>query len=132
MNELKSAVSLPDAQPVGAWRWAGNSDSSAENKSKIEKLKMMKIKKADKSLSAGTNDESSTNVQVEQVCQPIAKHNVMGSGLPIHATNKDNSFTFCGLKVTKGMSFHNGGIILGLIKGNINGIVCKECLSHCP
>lgn len=34
------------------------------------------MKKVDKSLSAGTEAEQSTNVQVQQVSQPIAKPNV--------------------------------------------------------
>jgi hypothetical protein len=37
------------------------------------------MKKADKSSSAGTTVDSSTNAQVEQVCQPIAKPSVSGS-----------------------------------------------------
>jgi len=35
------------------------------------------MKKLKKDSSAGTNDESSTNVQVEHVTQPIAKPNPM-------------------------------------------------------
>jgi hypothetical protein len=34
------------------------------------------MKKVDKSSSAGTADESSTNADDMQVCQPIAKHSV--------------------------------------------------------
>lgn len=37
------------------------------------------MKKADKSSSAGTEVESSTNADSSQVCQPIAKPNVVGS-----------------------------------------------------
>ena len=35
------------------------------------------MKKDEKSSSAGTKVDSSTNAEVEQVCQPIAKPNVM-------------------------------------------------------
>lgn len=58
-----------------------------------------------------------------------AKLPVSGSGLPIHATNKDNTYTFCGLKVTPDMSFHRGGIMLGMI---IRGekFACNGCLSY--
>ena len=44
----------------------------------IEKPKMMKIN-ADKSLFAGTADDSSTKADSLQVSQPIAKPNVIGS-----------------------------------------------------
>ena len=37
------------------------------------------MKNADKSSSAGTENDSSTNVEGSQVCQPIAKPNVSGS-----------------------------------------------------
>lgn len=39
------------------------------------------MKKADKSSSAGTKNDSSTNVEVEQVCQPIAKPHVGSSSI---------------------------------------------------
>lgn len=71
-----------------------------------------------------TKDEQSTSVQHD------AKLPVSGSGLPIHATNEDNTYTFCGLKVTPVMSIHRGGIWLGTIKGG-KDLVCKKCLSHC-
>jgi hypothetical protein len=57
---------------------------------------MMKIKNADKSSSAGTEVESSTNVQVEQVCQPIAKPNVVGSLVNPHDRFKNAALFLCG------------------------------------
>lgn len=63
-----------------AWRWAGIEAPQADNKSKIKKLKMMKIEKADKSSFAGTAIDSSTNDDVQHVSQPIAKPDVVRSG----------------------------------------------------
>lgn len=71
-----------------------------------------------------TKDENKTEAQHD------AKLPVSGSGLPIHVTNKDNTYTFCGLKVTPEMSFHRGGIMLGMIIGG-KEFACNECLSHC-
>lgn len=70
-----------------------------------------------------TKDEQSTSMQHD------AKLPVMGSGLPIHATNAENTYTFCGLKVTKDMSYHRGGVMLGMIK--LEKLACKECLTYC-
>jgi hypothetical protein len=58
-----------------------NRSLSSRNKSKIEKQKMMKIKKADKSSFAGTEVQQSTNADVQHVSQPIAKPNVVRSFL---------------------------------------------------
>lgn len=46
------------------------------------------MKKADKSSSAGTADESSINADVSSVCQPIAKPNVVRSASLHESINK--------------------------------------------
>lgn len=50
----------------------------------------------DKSSSAGTEVESSTNVQVDQVCQTIAKPNVVGSLVNPHDRFKNAALFLCG------------------------------------
>lgn len=60
-----------------------NRSQSSPNKSKIEKLKMMKIKKADKSSFAGTEVQQSTKDDVFSVSQPIAKPDVVRSPLSV-------------------------------------------------
>lgn len=50
------------------------------------------------------------------------------NGLPIHATNKKNTRTFCGLKVIDGeFSYHNQGIAKGWII-DPEKHACKKCL----
>lgn len=66
---------------------------------------------------------------MENAMEEYAELRLGAVGLPIHATNEDNTYTFCGLKVNKSMSYHRGGIMLGMIIGRENA--CKECLSHC-
>lgn len=47
-------------------------------------------------------------------------------GLSIHATNRNNTKTFCGLIVTKGMSYHRDGIMKSMVIGQEN--ICQKCL----
>lgn len=66
--------------------------------------------------------------KIENIQTTSCKNGVNDSCLPIHATNEDNTYTFCGLKVTPEMSFHRGGVMLGMI---ISGkeFACNDCLS---
>lgn len=50
------------------------------------------MKKVDKSSSAGTEVDSSTNVDGSQVCQPIAKPNVIGRALRPKVVNHGDVF----------------------------------------
>lgn len=54
---------------------------------------MMKIKKADKCSSAGTEDDSSTTVDVSSISQPIAKPNV-GCCTYLHKDDPMNLFEY--------------------------------------
>ncbi|KMQ70328.1 hypothetical protein ACM44_12990 [Chryseobacterium koreense CCUG 49689] len=56
---------------------------------------------------------------------------VVGSGLPIHIADKNNSFTLCGLKVDKtNMSFHREYPMRRSVKNQ--DAFCEKCLSHFP
>ena len=72
------------------------------------------MKKVDKSTSDGTIDDSSTNVQGSQVCQPIAKHNVSGcADLMIKHCEKCNELT-------------------PQVDNNTTGMCCHVCLHSNP
>lgn len=64
----------------------------------------------------------------ESTSPDCGKPVVGGSGLPIHGTTEDNKLTFCGLNVTKAMSYHRGGIMIGMIKNKSH--ICSVCLDH--
>lgn len=46
----------------------------------------------------------------------------------IHATNEDNTLTFCGLSVDGTISYHRGGIMMGMII-DADKHACKECIN---
>lgn len=79
------------------------------------------MKKVDKSSSAGTEVESSTNADVSSVCQPIAKPNVGRSC--IHCGNDKYFETWTELEYSDGSDEPNTSNRLI----NIEFVKCLEC-----